>query len=100
MSSKVSQEPGAYSPQQAERPRLDHRFTGAENPAIWALIITIICADLYAEPGSSGDFLCVRSVRPTEAPIGRSASRLDCEEVPAAGHAFEVVFSAVVEFDA
>jgi hypothetical protein len=44
--------------------------------------------------------LCARSVRGGRARIGRSVSRLDCEEVPGSGHTFEVVFAAVVEFDA
>jgi hypothetical protein len=49
---------------------------------------------------SSADVLCARSVRFALAQIGRSVSGLDCEEVPGSGNAFEVVFAAVVEFDA
>ena len=53
-----------------------------------------------ARPPSFGDVLCARSVLGGQEHIGRSVSGLDCEEVPRSGHTFEVVFTAVLEFDA
>jgi hypothetical protein len=49
---------------------------------------------------AAGNVRCARSVRGGQEQIGRSVSGLDCEEVPGSGHTFEVVFTAVLEFDA